>query len=73
VYADLGPLSYGKKKPFTSAVTILDDDRIEYAQLNTRISAKSQKDVQQTSICPETFTGKHAITKINDNLWITYL
>ena len=64
MYADLGPLSYGKKKPFTSVATILDDDRIEYAQLNTRISAKSQKDVQQTSTCPESSSGMHASNKL---------
>ena len=58
MYADLGPLSYGKKKPLSSVVTIrLDDDRIEYAQLNTRISAKSEKDRQQTSNCPESSSG----------------
>ena len=39
MYADLGPLSIEKRKPFPCS-SILDDDRIEYAQLNTRLSAK---------------------------------
>ena len=46
-----------EKKSFISAVTILDDDRIEYAQSNTRLSAKSQKDVQWMSTYPESSSG----------------
>ena len=59
VYADLGPLSC-ERKPFSSASTcILDDHRIEYAQLNNQISAISQRTVQQATIRPEYSTGMH--------------
>lgn len=69
VYADLGPLSHGKKKPFTSAVTVLDDDRIEYAQLNIKLSAESQKDMQQISTYPESSSG---IIINNNNMYYYY-
>ena len=65
VYADLGPLSCEKRKPFTPA-SILDDDRIEYAQLNTRISARSLREVQQTAEHPESFTGTCARNLISE-------
>jgi hypothetical protein len=55
VYADLGPLSFDKHKPISSAI-ILDDDRIEYAQLNTRLSAK---ELQLTTVHTEKFTSTY--------------
>ena len=41
VYADLGPLSLQRQNDIIE--NALDDNRVEYAQINTKVSAKLKK------------------------------